>query len=130
MANYLRSEAQKGNTKPDVSSKQVFEDEKFLQPTIQDDALLFCLDDLDTTGGNEEARNSGNPDERIAELEEKLAALQSQFVDYRATVAKTFDEGWTDKDEAAEASKSEDFKKRQATSIDTSYFESYSYNGK
>jgi len=130
LANYLRSEAENGNNKPDVSSKDVFRDDKYLQPTLQDDALLFCLDDLDTAGGDEEPQASSNPSERIAELEEKLAALQSQFVDYRATVAKTFDEGWTDKDEAAEASKSEDFKKRQATSIDTSYFESYSYNGK
>lgn len=128
LANYLRSEAKNGNNKPDVSSKDVFQDDKYLQPTLPDDALLFCFDDLDTAGGDE-PQVSSDPNDRIAELEEKLAALQSQFVEYRATVAKTFDESWTDKDEAAEASKSDDFKKRQETSVDTSYFESYSYNG-
>jgi protein arginine N-methyltransferase 3 len=45
LVNYIRSEAMMGNLKPDVSSKTQFEDEKYLKPVLEDDAVLFSLED-------------------------------------------------------------------------------------
>lgn len=44
--NYIRSEVLSGKDRPDVSSTAAWADDKFLQPVLEDDALLFTLDDL------------------------------------------------------------------------------------
>ncbi|KAI5367243.1 Putative Zinc finger protein [Septoria linicola] len=47
LVNYLRAEVKAGKTKPDVSDASAWADDKYLQPTLEDDALLFNLDDID-----------------------------------------------------------------------------------
>ena len=42
LANYVRFEAKQGNTNPDVSSKAMFEDGKWLMPELEDDAMIFA----------------------------------------------------------------------------------------
>ncbi|KAK5020031.1 Ribosomal protein arginine N-methyltransferase rmt3 [Cryomyces antarcticus] len=138
LVNYLRSAAKEGNTKPDVSSKELFEDDKYLQPVIEDDALLFCLDELsDIQSSSQPAisdsakgkavNGDGDPFARIAELEEQLQRLQSQFNEYRLTVAKTLDERWNDKSSDAQAESSKQVIPAPRDD-DSHYFESYSYN--
>lgn len=36
-----------GNRKPDVEDASSWADDKYLQPALEDDALLFTLDDID-----------------------------------------------------------------------------------
>jgi hypothetical protein len=47
LVNYIRSEVLAGKDKPNVSDPAAWVDDKFLQPTLADDALLFSLDELD-----------------------------------------------------------------------------------
>ncbi|EME46081.1 hypothetical protein DOTSEDRAFT_125718 [Dothistroma septosporum NZE10] len=46
LVNYIRAEVQAGASRPDVSDAASWSDEKFLQPTLDGDALLFSLDDI------------------------------------------------------------------------------------
>ena len=47
LATSTRAHAQQGDAKPDVSDAKAWADDKYLQPTLEDDALLFSLDDID-----------------------------------------------------------------------------------
>ncbi|KAI6914690.1 hypothetical protein KC318_g1031 [Hortaea werneckii] len=46
LINYIRSQVATGNTKPDCSSPQAWMDDKYMQPVLEDDALLYSIDDL------------------------------------------------------------------------------------
>lgn len=53
--NYIRSEVLAGKEKPAVDDAKLWEDDKFLQPALPDDALLFSLDDvIETAAGGED----------------------------------------------------------------------------
>ncbi|KAF2170254.1 hypothetical protein M409DRAFT_19857 [Zasmidium cellare ATCC 36951] len=55
LVNYIRSEVKAGKEKPAVDDAKLWEDDKFLQPALADDALLFSLDDvIDVAAGAEE----------------------------------------------------------------------------
>lgn len=47
LVNYLRAEVKSGNARPEVNNAEAWADDKYLQPTLEDDALLFNLDDID-----------------------------------------------------------------------------------
>ena len=51
--NYIRSEVKRGNNTPDTSSKQLFEAQGYLQPVLEDDALLFSLGDLEDVAASD-----------------------------------------------------------------------------
>lgn len=127
--NYIRSEVKNGNKNPDVSDAAKFADDKYLQPVLEDDAVLFSLDELsadDEEPQSEEAK-------KVKELEEQLQQLASQFAEYRETVSKTLEERWNEKDtpKEGEAGPSGSSKAPEGKwGIDTGYFDSYSYNGK
>lgn len=132
LANYVRSEAHKGNLKPDISSKSVFEDDKYLQPALEDDALLFSIDELIDQGTveqpNAENGTAGSTDERVNELEDQLNQLRLQFAEYRSVTEKALDDKWTGAEASnvdGQAAKREKVDKE----YDQGYFDSYSYNG-
>lgn len=148
LVNYVRSEVRNGNLKPDVSSKDLFQDDKYLQPVLQEDALLIQLDDLinreQKRSDGERARTgpAAYPEEeqdafpRAAELEKQLQLLQSQFADYRLMVQRTLDDRWNDTTEASGSTPAtnsslalEGAKRPKDTSTEQGYFDSYSYNG-
>jgi protein arginine N-methyltransferase 3 len=127
LINYIRFQVQEGKKLPEDISKSDFEDEKFLKPVLEDDALLFSLDDLP------EIEDSGAPAiksdsivrpvelvARVSELEEELRRMQTQFDNYRATVSQTLDDRWNTGATEKEEEKRDD---------DSHYFSSYSYNG-
>lgn len=134
LVNYIRSEASKGNHKPDVSSKDNFAGDEFLKPVLQDDAVLFCLDELlesiqqSLTPMNGDTSREymlhADTSKRVKELEEELQRLQRQFDDYRIAVGETLEKSW---DERSAAPKTEN--EKPARDDDTHYFDSYSYNG-
>ena len=135
LVNYIRSRVHSGlKVSPDIT-KESFEDEKYLKPVLEDDALLFSLDELpDITNGVQSVgvegegtgvlRDSGALVARVSELEEELRRVQLQFENYRATVSDTLDERWKTgllgSTGPAEQEKRDD---------DSHYFTSYSYNG-
>jgi protein arginine N-methyltransferase 3 len=140
--NYIRDQVKSGNLKPDVSSAAVFADDKYLRPVLEDDALLFSLDDLSdelpvtestapAESGKEQETSSAD---RIAELERQLQTVSSQFSEYRHQVEETLEKRWNDAEGTSRSKQSTSTEnagdaKPEGIDFEGDYFESYSYNG-
>ncbi|OAP59212.1 hypothetical protein AYL99_06510 [Fonsecaea erecta] len=130
LVNYIRSEVKAGNSLPDVSSKALFDDEKYLKPVLEDDALLYSLDDV-----FEESVNPA-PLSEVEQLREQLATLQSQFFAYREQVQNAMLDrfGQADPPQVSSATlngaavDAGNRGRSQAEQFDKDYFQSYSYN--
>ncbi|KAJ5727568.1 hypothetical protein N7493_005388 [Penicillium malachiteum] len=129
LVNYVRSEVKAGNLTPDVSSKSKFEDDLYLKPVLEDDALLYSLDDIAEQEGEETAPGT-DAERRVQELQEDLERLQTQFSEYRLAVQKSMEDQLNKEDESlgasAPAGKASGSK---AQEVDEDYFASYAYNG-
>ncbi len=146
LVNYIRAEVLGGNKAPNISSKSVFEDDKYLQPVLVDDALLYSLDDVvgDIAENKKllsikengydllsDGDNAGAWD-RVIQLEKELERLQNQFTEYRETVSRTLEHRWNHTEGASElANGASKFNSKTPLSQDddTHYFSSYSTNG-
>jgi protein arginine N-methyltransferase 3 len=125
-------------------------DDKLLIPVLEDDALIFCLDELPASAPSP-AREQGKAAEapaaaghgeapvdellqKNAQLQAELEQLAKQFTNYRLAVEQTLDKRWgvDEEGETAESSKAAapvaPEKKQKDES--TYYFESYAHNGK
>jgi type I protein arginine methyltransferase len=124
LVNYIRLEIKSGNLKPDVSSKALFEDDKYLKPVLEDDAVLFSLDDALGEDGSSLVLSE------VEKLREQLALLQAQFSAYREDVQKAMSAKMAEKIPKNEvtAAGSSSKAKRAELSQDPDYFNSYSYN--
>ncbi|KAJ5326643.1 uncharacterized protein N7506_009745 [Penicillium brevicompactum] len=129
LVNYVRSEVKNGNSNPDVSSKSKFEDDAYLKPVLEDDALLYSLDDLTEEQGDESAP-SAETNRQVNELQEKLEQLQTQFSEYRQAVQKSMDDQLSKEDEklAEATSKPSAHTVDRLQEADDGYFVSYAYN--
>lgn len=131
LVNYVRSSAKSGNKRPDVSSKSLFEDEEYLKPVLEDDALLFSLDDV----FGDSASGSGALTE-VEQLRERLASLQSQFTAYREQVQNAMLDRFEDPNSVVESSSKvataqsagDSSEQEVSDGMEKGYFESYSYN--
>lgn len=135
LVNFIRSQVHSGNKVSAANiSREAFHDEKYLKPVLEDDALLFSLDDLPEVmegvqGSNgKEVSGSGELVTRVSELEEELRRIQLQFDNYRATVSETLDDRWNEKGTAG-SSVAAGTEKEEKRDDDSHYFSSYSYNG-
>ncbi|XWX00982.1 hypothetical protein V2A60_009007 [Cordyceps javanica] len=103
-----------------------FADDKYLKPVLENDALLFSLDEILSEGpANPETATKGQAlsvESRNKELEAKLAELNERFASYRLAVEETLDKRWGDENEAGNLGR-----EKQKESSDY-YFESYAYN--
>jgi protein arginine N-methyltransferase 3 len=135
LVNYLRSQVHSGKRIPSDIARKDFDDDKYLKPVLEDDAVLFTLDDLPEVveipneadaqdKGKGVERDSGGLIARVSELEEELRRVHSQFANYRDTVKTTLDKKWEEPGVSGSAAPQE---KRDD---DSHYFSSYSYNGK
>ncbi|CAG8978088.1 hypothetical protein HYALB_00000760 [Hymenoscyphus albidus] len=132
LVNFIRSQVHDGKSIPQDLSRKDFEDEKFLKPILEDDAVLFSLDDLPEVAGAEDSeendkakrmeKDPGALVARVSELEDELRRVQLQFESYQNTVKETLDKKWEDKNGSE---KEETEEKRDD---DSHYFSSYSYN--
>jgi protein arginine N-methyltransferase 3 len=131
LVNYIRTEVKNGNNTPDVSSKSKFEDDAYLKPVLEDDALLYSLDDLAEEQG-EESTPSAETNRQVTQLQEELEQLQTQFSEYRIAVQKSMDDQLSKEDEKlAEATpKPSAHTVDRLQEADDGYFVSYAYNGK
>lgn len=135
---------QRGNKTLNISSKDVFEDDKYLQPVLEDDALLYSLDDIlenfaedkapamKLGYGYQPATYTPDPFDRVIQLEKELQRLQLQFTEYRETVSLTLENRWNST-EYASGSVNGATKSNGTAPVpqddDTHYFSSYSTNG-
>lgn len=130
LVNYIRAAVKGGNTKPDVSSADLFADDKYLQPVLVDDALLFSLDDLtlnEEDDGRADIAAEQSPEAKIAKLEAQLSTLNTQFDAFRAQVDQTLERRWTES--AGGPTIAESSTEAKEWNPDPSYFDGYSYNG-
>ncbi|RAK71033.1 protein arginine methyltransferase RmtB [Aspergillus fijiensis CBS 313.89] len=130
LVNYIRSQVKQGNMSPDVSSKDKFDDELYLMPVLEDDALLYSLDDIDEEAPD--AAGETDAERRVIELQEDLERLQTQFSEYRDAVQKSMEEQLSKEDEKLKTSPNAPSARRTTSKIeeaDADYFVSYSYNG-
>lgn len=135
---------QRGNKTLNISSKDVFEDDKYLQPVLEDDALLYSLDDILENFDDDKAptlklgyvyqpaTHIPDPFDRVIQLEKELQRLQLQFTEYRETVSLTLENRWNST-EYASGSVNGTTKSNGTAPVpqddDTHYFSSYSTNG-
>ncbi|KAL4962355.1 protein arginine methyltransferase RmtB [Aspergillus stella-maris] len=130
LVNYIRSSVKDGNLTPDLSSKEKFQDEAYLKPVLEDDALLYSLDDIEDEDSGEAGGNQA--ERQVIELQEELERLQLQFSEYRHAVQKSLEEQLAKEDEklaSAAPGQSATRAANKAEEIDSDYFSSYAYNG-
>jgi protein arginine N-methyltransferase 3 len=134
LVNYIREQVKNGNTKPDTSSPSTFADEKYLQPVLGDDALLFSLDELvpgeDAAtqlkdGDPSPLAENGSAQTQVSDLEKQLQSIQAQFSDYRRQVEETLERRWNEADGGGPSTTPG----KTGPDYDGNYFDSYSYNG-
>jgi len=124
LINYIRSEIAQSHI-PDFTAPAAFvQDEKYLRPVLEDDALLFGLGEEEEEEEGEECIKEGaegltEDQKRIQALEERLKKLELVHSEYREAVNRSLEmrlvEDSGDKKEGGED--------------DSHYFESYSGNG-
>ena len=131
LINFIRSEVRCGRMPQRVTSRESFDDDKYLQPTLADDAVLFSLEDvLDM--------NTKNPNSEADALKEELAEVKLQFANYRLDVQQTF-ASKIDAEVVANRTSRQDnspYSRAQADRgtrkrhemLEDDYFQSYSYN--
>lgn len=127
MVNYLRSEIKNGNKDPSISSPALFEDDIYLKPVLDDDALLYSLDDLTDEVEVEDGKESN--EKRILELQEELEKLKNQFSEYRLAVQKSLGEQLAGVSVDDNTAGGRVPKKGKIEEADADYFTSYSFNG-
>ncbi|KAJ4019009.1 Ribosomal protein arginine N-methyltransferase rmt3 [Fusarium irregulare] len=116
LVNFVRHHVKNDLPLPKNISTENLEDEKYLRPVLDNDALIFSLDEVLEAMTNGQTKE-GNLAARNKELEEELKKLQDQFASYRITVQETLDKRWGDDDtEATSVEKKDD---------SAYYFESY-----
>lgn len=114
--------------------------EQYLKPVLDDDAVILGLFDLpELLPAGTEKKSSADGGNAVVvddllksntELREEIARVKAQFDSYRVAVQQTLDERWGDADQAeAEASGK---KGKEGEKVDDSkyYWESYAGNGK
>lgn len=131
LVNFVRRRGKQSQPLPDQISLEDIEDEEYLKPVLENDALLFTLDevleaDQEVTEGDPGLVNSSAKEllARNKALEAELEALRDQYSNYRLAVEETLDRRWGD-DTAPGNSKNAAPKKDNSDY----YFESYAYHG-
>jgi type I protein arginine methyltransferase len=139
LVNYIRSNVKAGNLNPDVSSKALFEADKYLQPVLEDDALLYTIEDaLEPEVQSNHASPTATLEAEVASLRAQLTELQSQFSAYRTDVQRTMmanlkltdgdiDEQPSTSQVPPSASNPHDTSLRRLAGTDDGYFSSYAH---
>lgn len=117
MDGIVRRSTKEGKALPEKITADDLADDALLIPVLEDDALIFCLDDLPEPGQGEQAaapatatatagadgkapQESGDTPavedllEKNAQLQAELEQLAKQFGNYRAAVEQTLDKRW------------------------------------
>lgn len=127
LINYIRSEVKLGHCKPIPDSKAVFDHPRYLQPVLENDALLYSIDDLGDMESHSEEENvpqvsqPDSPAALIQELQRKAQIVEIAFQSYKEYVQQLL----------GQAEKSRDVNQNSSTiqttrpKDDSTYFESY-----
>jgi protein arginine N-methyltransferase 3 len=123
LVNYIRTLSAAGKTYE--AGDRGFEDDRFLQPVMEEDPLLFSLDeDGDEDGDGDGDAAPETAERRIRKLEENLRDLAVQFQEYKSRVSENFV-----KQMEAATREVEVGEKEAPRDDDSHYFNSYAGNG-
>ncbi|KAK9355170.1 S-adenosyl-L-methionine-dependent methyltransferase [Lipomyces doorenjongii] len=150
LINYVRAQVQAG-IQPELNRPELFlDDSQYLKPTMQDDALLFGIQDDDSEEAEEDpdviyekeqlAEVARENAERVKVLQSQLKELQLQFDEYKDIVRTVLNRDF-DSDSGSDGSVSSrsssperrarpavNGKGKKTANNDDHYFESYAYN--
>jgi len=117
----------KGISKPDVSTSDIFNDDIYMLPVLDDDAVLFSIDDLGDVS-NVEQRTTEDLRIRVEELETELKKAREVIAELRALSQRTLESDPTSVVPSDYTDSNRSVKRYQEG--EDSYFSSYAYNGK
>lgn len=144
LINYVRTQVNREFCRPDLSPQNFLEGDEYLKPVIEDDALLYSIDDIfDFSGSGKDVKSLAD---RLAEatvtLEEvhqvikENKQMREQVVYYRSALQRTFLEKMELQERSlqlpSEQSVNHDATAafaREVVDDDSHYFSSYAYNG-
>lgn len=142
LVNYVRCEVRNGNKSPNVSSKSAFNDDLYLQPVLEDDALLYSLEDVTgeieaskdpLTNGDKMNDHHCSATERVVELENELKWTRAALAQYEEMASRVVEKQLNNDTGSPESSRADSMSYIKASAPkddDSHYFDSYSYNGK
>ena len=137
LVNYVRSEVRDSDKWPDVSDRELFEDEKYLKPVIEDDALLWSLEDvLVQAAGPKQNGDSAVSTAEVQDLRNELEQLQTRFAAYREEVQRALLDRVDDPPKhspdpgqpSSGAPPTRTTEEKAQDDLEGGYFSSYSYN--
>lgn len=150
LVNYLRSHGQSDTlTSENGPLKSMpFEDDKYLKPVLQDDALIYNLDELPSKNAIADGVSTSEPSEsdlanQVRELQAQLEHVKTGFAEYRLLAERSLREKWNLTDGGSPTS-SERIYSQDASPInervskkpselkgyEDEYFDSYSHYGR
>ncbi|GAW22041.1 hypothetical protein ANO14919_115760 [Xylariales sp. No.14919] len=100
LVNFIRQRVHEGLPVSEDISLANLDDDAFLKPVLDDDAVIIGLFDLPELSAPDAPQSGDNEAlvndllKRNAELQEQLASVMLQHENYRAAVSKTLDERW------------------------------------
>lgn len=135
--NYCRSFSENGL--PDLSSKEIWADEKFLKPVLEGDVLLYALDGVleemgksmsDSQHGREEADSEKRALlARVEALTSQMQILETNWRNYKMAVDEQLDKRWQHAETVNKYRRSPSVNQGERNNEDQDYFKSYSYTG-
>lgn len=142
LVNYIRQRVHEGLpvSEQDIT-KAIIEDDQYLKPVLEDDAVIIGLFDLPelepehASGSGAESSAVDDLLKRNADLQEEISRITAQFESYRATVSETLDQRWGDAAEAEAAASKDNAMtvaagKKKPEDASKYYWESYATNGR
>ncbi|KAK6825040.1 ribosomal protein arginine N-methytransferase rmt3 [Apiospora arundinis] len=140
LVNYIRQRVHEGLpvSEQDIT-KAIIEDDQYLKPVLEDDAVIIGLFDLPelepehASGSGAESSAVDDLLKRNADLQEEISRITAQFESYRATVSETLDQRWGDAAEAEAAASKDNAMtvaagKKKPEDASKYYWESYATN--
>ena len=135
LVNFIRHRVQQGQALPDNISLGDFQDDTYLKPVLENDAVIFSLDEILDQAAVDVGAVDGTGEQTTAlrlrntQLEEELESIRDSFANYRLTVQQTLDRRWGDDDDDTESRPTSTSVTSPAKDNSDYYFESYAYNG-
>ncbi|KAI1452897.1 S-adenosyl-L-methionine-dependent methyltransferase [Annulohypoxylon moriforme] len=108
LVNFIRQRVHEGLPVTEDITWTAIDQEQYLKPVLDDDAVILALDDLPelapagttATQGGDNAVLVDDLLKRNSDLQEELERVKAQFDSYRVAVQQTLDERWGDADQA------------------------------
>ncbi|OAA46258.1 hypothetical protein NOR_03011 [Metarhizium rileyi] len=101
LVNYVRSQVKSGIALPSEIFYEDIEDDRFLKPVLENDAVIFSLDEVLGPTSDTGAETSSTVHELDSDLQKKnkyleaeLSSIRESFANYRLAVEQTLNRRW------------------------------------